>query len=137
MTFALKSRHVRLDGSCHLELTPDEEHPGRYLVRFCGLDRDPAARAATQRARVRLMLAHLHGEAPFPSPLPPRITIGSLDQAGWHPGRSPLASALADMETVRRAMGDLAGDLMLRVALVAAAPAAEEPLAPSRQDPAV
>lgn len=122
MVFQLKPRHIRLEGRCHLELTPDTERPGRYLVRFCGLDRDPAARAATERARVRLMLAHLHGEAPFPSPLPARITIGWLDRSGWHPGRSTLAGALADMEAVRRAMQGLADDLMLRVALVAATP---------------
>jgi hypothetical protein len=135
MAFQLKPRHVRLEGSCHLELTPDTEHPGRYLVRFCGLDRDPAARAATQKARVRLMLAHLHGEAPFPSPLPARITIGWLDRAGWHPGRAPLAVALAGMETVRRAMGGLADDLLLRVALVAAAPDTRDEAAPGRGDP--
>lgn len=121
MDFVLKPRRVRLEGNCHLELEPDGERPDRYLVRFYGLDRDPAARAATQRARVRLMLAHLHGEAPFPSPLPPRVTIGWLDLGGWHPGRSPMAAALADMEPVRRAMAELAGELMLRVALVAAA----------------
>jgi hypothetical protein len=126
MAFVLKPRRVRLDGNCHLELEPDGERPDRYLVRFCGLDQDPAARAATQRARVRLMLAHLHGEAPFPSPLPRRVTIGSLDLGGWHPGRSPMAAALADMEVVRRAMAELADDLMLRVALVAAAPKDEE-----------
>jgi gamma-glutamyl:cysteine ligase YbdK (ATP-grasp superfamily) len=40
--------------------------------------------------------------------------------------RSPLAAALADMEAVRRAMAELADDLMLRVALVAAAPKDEE-----------
>jgi hypothetical protein len=121
MAFELKPRRIRLEGSCHLELVPDGSNPDRYLVRFCGLDRDPAARAATQRARVRLMLAHLHGEAPFPSPLPPRITIGWLDRAGWHAGRSPLAKALAEMDTVRQVMTELADDLLLRVALVAAA----------------
>lgn len=109
-----------------MELEPDGERPGRYLVRFIGLDRDPAARAATQRARVRLMLAHLRGEAPFPSPLPSRVTIGWLDREGWHPGRSPLAGALADMDSVRRATAELADDLALRVALVAAAPKDEE-----------
>ena len=125
MGFSLKPRHIRLGGDCHLELTPDGDRPERYLVRLCGLDRDAVARAATQRARVRLMLAHLHGEAPFPSPLPSRITIGSLDRAGWHPGRAPLASALAEMESVRRAMAEMADDLMLRVALVAVAPKAQ------------
>jgi hypothetical protein len=95
MGFSLKPRHVRLNGDCHLELTPDGDRPERYLVRFCGLDRDAAARAATQRARVRLMLAHLHGEAPFPSPLPSRVIIGWLDRTGWHPGSAPLARALA------------------------------------------
>jgi hypothetical protein len=73
------------------------------------------------------MLAHLHGEAAFPSPLPSCVTIGSLDRAGWHPGRSPLASALAEMESVRRAMAEMANDLMLRVALVAAASKAQDP----------
>jgi hypothetical protein len=121
MAFVFKPRRIGLAGSCHLELDPDGEHPDRYLVRFCGLDRDPAARAATQRARVRLMLAHLHGEAPFPSPLPHRVTIGWLDRGGWHPGCSTLAAALAEMEAVQRAMAELAADLMLRVALVAAA----------------
>ncbi|MGE5153988.1 MAG: hypothetical protein ACM3ST_08230 [Bdellovibrio bacteriovorus] len=121
MAFVLKSRRIGLEGACHLELDPDGERPDRYLVRFFGLHQDPAARAATQRARVRLMLAQLHGEAPFPSPLPHRVTIGWLDRTGWHPGRSPLAAALADMEPVQRAMRELADDLMTRVALVAAA----------------
>ena len=136
MATVLKPRHIRLEGSCHQELTPAREHPDRYLVRFFGLDRDPAARAATQRARVRLMLAHLHGQAPFPSPLPSRITIGWLDRAGWHPGRSPLAHALAEMEAVHRAMEELADDLMLRVALVAAGPKAETQRASDDRDPA-
>ncbi len=122
MGFSLKPRRVPLAGNCHLELCPDEQRKDRYLVRFCGLDRDPGARAATQRARVRLMLANLRGEAAFPSPLPPRITIGWLDRDGWHPGRSPLAQALAEMETVREALAELDGDLMLRVALIAARP---------------
>ena len=135
MTVVLKPRRISLEGSCHLELAPDGSHPDRYLVRFCGLDRDPAARAATQRARVRLMLAHLHGEAPFPSPLPPRITIGWLDRAGWHAGRSPLARALAEMDAVRRAMAELADDLMLRVALVAAAAQHEGQPPPDESDP--
>lgn len=109
-----------------MELEPDGERPDRYLVRFLGLDRDPAAGAATQKARVRLMLAHLRGEAPYPSPLPSRVTIGWLDRDGWHPGLSPLASALANMASVRRAMAELADDLVLRVALVAAAPKDED-----------
>jgi hypothetical protein len=132
VAFTLKPRRIRLEGNCHLELAPDEERPERYLVRFCGLERDAAARAATQRARVRLMLAHLHGEAAFPSPLPSRVTIGSLDRAGWHPGHLPLASALAEMDSVRRAMEEMADDLMLRVALVAAAP---EDHGPGSSDP--
>lgn len=134
MGFLLKPRSVRLDGDCHLDLVPDGDRPERYLVRFCGLDRDAAARAATQRARVRLMLAHLRGEAPFPSPLPARVIIGSLDRTGWHPGRSPLASALAEMESVRRAMAQMADDLMLRVALVAVAPKAQDPSPSNRGD---
>lgn len=121
MSHSLKPRHIPLLGNCHLQLEPDAEHPERYLVRFCGLDRDPAALAATQKARVGLMLANLRGEAAFPSPLPPRITIGWLDRGGWHPGRSPLAKALADMDVVQRAMAELDADLMMRVALVAAA----------------
>jgi hypothetical protein len=90
-------------------------------VRFCGLDRDPSARAATEHARVRMMLDNLRGEAPFPHPLPARIAIGWLDREGWHPVRSPLAGALAGMSAVERAMDELRSDLMLRVALVAAA----------------
>lgn len=121
MGFALKPRRVPLAGNCHLDLYPDPQRPERYLVHFCGLDRDPGARAATEQARVRLMLANLRGEAPFPSPLPARVTIGWLDRGGWHPGRSPLAQALAEMETVRESMAELDADLMLRVALIAAA----------------
>lgn len=135
MGYALKRRHVRLAGNCHLELDPDGEHPERYLVRFCGLDRDPAARAATQKARVRLMLANLRGEAAFPSPLPPRITIGWLDRVGWHPGRAPLARALADMEMVQEAMAELDADLTMRVALVAAASDGKERGASSSNNP--
>lgn len=135
MGYALKRRHVPLAGNCHLELEPDREHPERYLVRFCGLDRDPAARAATQKARVGLMLANLRGEAAFPSPLPPRITIGWLDRGGWHPGRSPLARALADMEVVQQAMAELDADLMMRVALVAAASEGKERGASSSNNP--
>ncbi len=119
MGSALKPRRIPLAGNCHLELCPDEQQSGRYLVRFCGLDRDPGARAATQKARVRLMLANLRGEAPFPFPLPARIAIGWLDRSGWHPGRSPLAQALAEMETVQKSMAELDADLMLRVALIA------------------
>lgn len=125
MSHALRPRRVPLEGNCHLELDPDQDHRGRYLVRFCGLHRDAAARAATESTRVRLMLANLRGEAPFPHPLPERITIGWMDHAGWHPGRSPLAQALAQMQTVRECMGELDQDLMLRVALVAAAARAE------------
>ena len=117
----LKGRRVPVGEGSYLELDPDSSRPERYLVRFCGLDRDPAARSATERARVRLMLANLRGEAPFPYPLPARIAIGWLDRTGWHPGRSPLAAALAQMESVREAMLELDSDLMLRVALVAAA----------------
>lgn len=135
MTFVLKPRRIRLDGNCRLELDPDQEHPERYLVRFCGLDRDPAAPARPHRGpSVRLMLAHLHEEAPSPSPLPRRATIGWLDRWGWHPGRSPLATARAGMEAVRRSMTELTDDLVLRVALVAAArPAAGHPTTAPRK----
>ena len=126
MPHALKPRRIALPGDCHLELEPDADHPERYLVRFCGLDRDRAARASTESARVRMMLANLRGEAPYPHPLPRRLTIGWLDQSGWHPGRSPLASALATMEAVREAMQRLVSDLMTRVALVAAARADDD-----------
>lgn len=122
----LRSRRVPIGERSHLDLDPDPARPDRYLVRFCGLDRDPAARAATEGARVRLMLAHLRGEAPFPDPLPPRIAIGWLDRHGWSPGRSPLAAALAEMPAVREAMQELGSDLMLRVALVAAAAASSD-----------
>jgi len=120
MTRSLRPRRIGLEGRCHLELDPDPAHPERYLVRFCGMDRDPAARAATQSARVRLMLANLRGEAAYPLRLPPRLVIGTLDRNGWQPGRSPLAQALAGMESVRRSMTELDSDLLLRVALVAA-----------------
>lgn len=121
MSHRLRPRRVPLDGNCHLDLDPDAAHPDRYLVRFCGLPRDAHARAATESARVRLMLANLRGEAPFPSPLPERIGIGWLDRRGWHPGRSPLVQALAAMQTVCDSLRDLDNDLALRVALFAAA----------------
>jgi hypothetical protein len=121
MQGVLRRRRVPIGERSHLELEPDPARPDRYLVRFCGLDRDPAARSATEGARVKLMLANLRGEAPFPHPLPARIAIGWLDRHGWRPGRSPLAAALAEMPAVREAMQELDSDLMLRVALVAAA----------------
>jgi hypothetical protein len=73
------------------------------------------------------MLAHLRGEAAYPLPLPARVTIGWLDRRGWHPGRSPLARALAGMETVRAALAGLDSDLLLRVALAAADPPPARP----------
>lgn len=122
----LRSRRIPIGERSHLELESDPSRPERYLVRFCGLDRDAAARSATERARVRLMLANLRGEAPFPDPLPARIAIGWLDRHGWHPGRSALVAALAEMPAVRAAMLELDSDLMLRVALVAAAAASSD-----------
>ena len=119
-TSLLKPRRVPLSGRSHLSLEPDPAAPARYLVRFCGLDRDPAARAATERARVRLMLASLRGQAAYPYPLPARLVIGVLDRDGWHPGASGYAAALAAMPAVRSALDELMSDLMLRVALVAA-----------------
>lgn len=120
MPYQLKPRRVAIGERSHLALEADPRHPERYVVRFCGLDRDPGARAATEHARVRMMLDNLRGEAPFPHPLPARIAIGWLDREGWHPARSPLASALAQMPAVADAMAELSSDLMLRVALVAA-----------------
>jgi hypothetical protein len=104
-----------------MELAPDPEHPERYLVRFCGLERDRAAIAATESVRVRLMLANLRGEAVYPYPLPQRVNIGWIDRNGWHLGRSPYAGALASMPKVRACIEELLDDLMLRVSLVAAA----------------
>ena len=120
MPHALRPRRLSLTGASHLDLVVDPQRPTRYLVRFCGLNRDRAALAATESARVRLMMASLRGEAAFPRPLPERITIGWLDHTGWHAGRSPLARALASMECIRDRMAELDNDLMLRVALIAA-----------------
>lgn len=116
----LPSRRIGLNADAHLSLAPDPERPHRYLVRFCGLDRDPAARAATERARVRQMLAGLRGQACYPELLPTRLVIGWLDASGWHRGRSDYAAALAALPAVQAAIATLEADLMLRVALVAA-----------------
>jgi len=120
VTHVLRPRSIPLDGNCRLELDPDGECHGRYLVRFCGLARDRAAIAATESIRVRLMLANLRGQAHYPYPLPERVTIGWLDQAGWHLGSSPYAKPLASMPAVGARVDELVDDLMLRVALVAA-----------------
>jgi hypothetical protein len=121
MSVPLKPRRVGLGGLSFLELTPDPELPRRYLVRFCGFDRDRAAQAATERVRVRLMLASQRGLAPHPHPLPRRIVIGSIDRDGWHCGRSPYAAPLAALPAVRAQIDQLLDDLTLRVALAAAA----------------
>jgi hypothetical protein len=120
MPHQLQPCRISVTACGHLMLEADPEAPQRYLVRFCGLDRDRAARAATEHARVRQMMANFRGQAPYPYPLPRRITIGWLDSDGWHCGRSDYASALATMPEVREALTRLQGDLMLRVALVAA-----------------
>jgi hypothetical protein len=117
----LKPRVLSLAGDCHLQLEPDPDHPERYLVRFCGLNRDRAAYVATQSARVKLMMAHRQGRCPDPYPLPARVTIGWLDRHGWHLGRSAYAAPLADMPAVRDCLDQLLDDLVLRVTLVAAA----------------
>lgn len=121
MSSPLKPRRLGLEGNCHLDLSPDPDAPDRYLVRFCGLDRDRGARAATESVRVRQMMACLRGRAPHPYPLPPRIIIGWIDRDGWHCGHSAYAEALSAMPKVRGRLEELLGDLMLRVALVAAA----------------
>lgn len=120
MRHALKPRRIELDAQAHLRLDPDPDAPHRYLVRFCGLDRDRSAQAATERARVRLMLASLHGRTAYPYPLPGRVVIGSLDSDGWHSGGSAYARALAAMPAVSSAIDRLEEDLLLRVALAAA-----------------
>ncbi|TVQ89470.1 MAG: hypothetical protein EA400_07390 [Chromatiaceae bacterium] len=116
----LPHRRIGLNADSHLSLEPDPDRPSRYLVRFCGLHRDRAARAATERARVRLMLASLRGQAPYPYPLPARLVIGWLDRTGWHPGRSDYAAGLAALPAVQAAIATLEADLLLRVALAAA-----------------
>jgi hypothetical protein len=120
MPHRLQPRRIGLNGQCHLLLDPDPSVPQRYLVRFCGLDRDRAARAATEHTRVRQMMDSLRGQAPYPYPLPQRVVIGWLDSDGWHRGRSGYAADLSAMPDVREALEELQGDLMLRVALVAA-----------------
>jgi hypothetical protein len=49
------------------------------------------------------------------------VTIGWLDRAGWHLGRSPYAAPLAALPAVRARIAGLLDDLPLRVALAAAA----------------
>jgi len=120
MAHRLQPRRIGLSGQCHLLLEPDPNAPQRYLVRFCGLDRDRAAKAATEHTRVRQMMASLRGQAPYPYPLPPRVVIGWLDSDGWHRGRSGYANDLCAMSSVREALDELQSDLLLRVALVAA-----------------
>jgi len=140
MPFQLKSRRVGLVGDCHLDLAADPDAPHRYLVRFCGLHRDRAAQAVTEHARVRQLLRSLEGLAPHPYPLPPRVIIGWIDREGWHRGRSAYAESLSAMPAVRAAIDELTADLMLRVALVAAAEradgSADPGASPSRQKPA-
>ncbi len=121
MTHALQPRRINVAANCHLMLEADAEKPQRYLVRFCGLHRDREAQAVTEHARVRLMMANMRGRAVYPYPLPPRVTIGSLDSDGWHCGKSEYALALAAMPKVHEVLDQLCNDLLLRVALVAAA----------------
>lgn len=120
MTHTLQPRRINVAAHCHLLLEPDSSRPQRYLVRFCGLDRDREAQAATEHARVRLMMANMRGSAVYPYPLPQRVTIGSLDCDGWHCGKSEYASALAGMPKVQDVLEQMCNDLMLRVALAAA-----------------
>jgi hypothetical protein len=120
MSHNLRPRTIRVGGRSYLSLESDAAQPQRYLVRFCGLGTDAAAMAATESARVRLMLANLRGQASYPYPLPERVTIGWIDHQGWHVGRSPYAKSLAEMGCVRASLDELLNDLMLRVALVAA-----------------
>lgn len=120
MPVPLKPRRLGLGGSSFLELTQDPDRPRRYLVRYCGLDRDRRALAATERVRVRLLLASQRGQAAHPYPLPERVVIGSFDSGGWHCGRSPYAAPLAALPAVREQIDQLLADLPLRVALAAA-----------------
>lgn len=122
MAHRLRPRRINLTANCFLLLDPDIDTPNRYVVRFCGLDRDRAAQAATEHARVRLMMANIRGQAVYPYPLPKRVAIGSLDRFGWHCGGSGYAQALAAMPQVREALERLRVDLPLRIALIAAGP---------------
>jgi hypothetical protein len=119
-SMTLQPRRINLTANCHLLLDPDPDAPQRYFVRFFGLDRDRAAQAATEHARVRQMMANLRGQAVYPYPLPQRVTIGSFDRDGWHCGGSEYALSLAAMPRVQEALERLRGDLQLRVALVSA-----------------
>ena len=120
MAHVLQPRRINLSANGFLLLDPDPDVPHRYVVRFCGLDRDRAARAATERARVRLMMANVRGQAVYPYPLPKRVAIGSFDRFGWHCGNSEYARALAAMPQVHEALDRLRSDLLLRVALISA-----------------
>lgn len=120
MTRPLRPRRVDVTGSCHLLLEPDPDAPQRYRVRFCGLDRDRAAQAATEHARVRQMMANLRGQAVYPYPLPQRVTIGAFDRHGWHCARSEYALALTAMPQVQEVLDRLRSDLLLRIALASA-----------------
>ena len=79
MAARLRPRNVELQGCCYLKLDPEEDKQ-RYVVRFCGLNRDRAAIAATESVRVKLLLAHRRGQCADPYPLPERIAIGWLDR---------------------------------------------------------
>ncbi len=120
-TNVLRPRRVNLTRSSHLSLDPDTETGQRYLVRFVGFDRDRAAKAATEHARVQQMMANLRGKGVYPYPLPESVTIGYFDEDGWHCGRSEYARSLVEMSSVQDALNELQNDLLLRVALVAAA----------------
>lgn len=127
MTHPLRPRTLPLKGGCHLLLEPDPDHRDRLLVRFCGLARDRVAIAATEQVRVRLMLGNLRGETAYGGELPERVTLGWLDRKGWHLGGSPYAAPLAALPLVRARLDELLDDLMLRVALIAAAERPEPP----------
>jgi hypothetical protein len=115
----LPTRRIDIAAGSHLLLDPDPDAARRYLVRFCGLHRDREAQAATEHARVRLMMANLRGKAVYPYPLPQRITIGAFDRDGWHCGKSEYAAALAGMPQVAQALDALRNDLLFRIALSA------------------
>ncbi|WP_296899490.1 hypothetical protein [Thiohalocapsa sp.] len=121
MAVQLKARRLGLGRSSFLELTPDPERPRRYLVRYSAFDPYPPAPAPTDRVLVRLLLASQRGQAQHPYPLPARVVIGSIDSDGWHCGRSPYASPLAELPAVRAQIDQLLEDLTVRVALAAAA----------------
>lgn len=117
----LRPRRINLTRSSHLSLDPDPDTGQRYRVRFVGFDRDRAAKAVTEHARVGQMMANLRGQGVYPYPLPESVTIGYLDKDGWHCGGSEYAKSLARMSSVQDALTELRRDLLLRVALIAAA----------------